>query len=66
MKRISDLAKQLGVSSSTVRRWVTSGDGPEHIRTPKGTYLFRPEDVETWLKSLESLSELESKGDSES
>jgi excisionase family DNA binding protein len=52
--RLPEVAKMIGVEPTTLWRWCEAGKGPRHIRTPGGTRLFRPEDVDKWLKSLES------------
>lgn len=39
------VAAIFGVTTSTVKRWVDSGELP-HFRTLGGHYRFRPEDVE--------------------
>jgi len=52
--RLPEVAAAIGVHASTLQRWCASGKGPRHIKTPGGTYIFRPEDVAKWLKGLES------------
>jgi excisionase family DNA binding protein len=49
--RTPEVARMLGVSQSTIREWCRDGAGPEHFRTPKGTFLFRREDVERWVET---------------
>jgi excisionase family DNA binding protein len=44
---VSDLAKALGVSAKTVRKWVAKRGLP-HIRDGSSIWL-RPEAVEAWL-----------------
>ena len=51
--RLSEVAQDLGVDPSTLRRWCQKGKGPRHIKTPGGTYIFLPEHVEEWKKGLE-------------
>ncbi len=53
MLRLPDVAALLDVHPSTLRRWCEQGDGPRHIRTPGGTYLFEAAEVERWKRSLE-------------
>jgi excisionase family DNA binding protein len=60
--RLAKVAQDLGVHPTTFRRWCETGHGPRHLRTPGGTYLFRQEDIEKWLKSLESFAEQDSTG----
>ena len=51
--RVSELANLLGVSKSSVRRWLSKGDGPAHTKTPGGTYLFHdPRALDEWINSL--------------
>ncbi len=51
--RVSELAELLGVSKSSVRRWLSKGEGPAHTRTPGGTYLFHdPRALDDWINSL--------------
>jgi excisionase family DNA binding protein len=51
--RLTSVARDLGVHPSTLRRWCESGEGPPHIRTPRGTYLFNADDVKNWKRTLE-------------
>lgn len=51
--RMSKVAADLAIHPSTLRRWCEAGEGPPHIRTPRGTYLFRIEDPDVWTRSLE-------------
>jgi excisionase family DNA binding protein len=49
--RIPEVADQLGVSTSTVQRWVASGDLPA-IRPPSGgVVLILPTDVAAFLEA---------------
>jgi excisionase family DNA binding protein len=51
--RVSELAELLGVSKSSVRRWLSRGEGPAHTRTPGGTYIFHdPNALRQWINSL--------------
>jgi excisionase family DNA binding protein len=50
--RLPEVAARLGVHPSSLQRWCIQGKGPEHLKTPGGTYIFRAEDVEAWLASL--------------
>jgi hypothetical protein len=51
--RVTDIADKIGVSPCTVRRWLEDGEGPAHIRTPGGMFLFPDHAaVEHWIASL--------------
>lgn len=51
--KVIDIANRIGVSPCTVRRWLDDGQGPAHIRTPGGRYLFPDHAaVEEWIASL--------------
>lgn len=43
-----DVARHMGVSERTVRRWVREGIGPRAVRVGN-TVRFRQEDVAAWL-----------------
>jgi excisionase family DNA binding protein len=49
---ISEAARVLGVSLSTVRRWSDSGVLPSY-RTPGGQRRYNREQLETFLRSLQ-------------
>jgi excisionase family DNA binding protein len=51
--KITKVAQMTGVSLSTLRRWVSSGQGPQYKKSPGGILLFRISDVEKWIESLE-------------
>lgn len=54
--KIADAAEYLGVSQNTLRAWAESGKIPCR-RNPANKYrLFRRQDLEAYLKSLESES----------
>lgn len=49
---VDDVARMLGVPRATLYAWRYRGQGPKALRI--GRHLrFRPEDVETWLRSRE-------------
>jgi len=51
--RVRDLANLIGVDPSTVRRWLLNGEGPAHIKTPGGHFLFDDQNaLEAWIESL--------------
>jgi excisionase family DNA binding protein len=49
---VSQTARELGVSISTVRRWADAGHLRGH-RTPGGQRRFTPEQIEEFLRSLQ-------------
>lgn len=49
---VSQTARQLGVSISTVRRWADAGH-LRGFRTPGGQRRFTPEQLDEFLRSLE-------------
>ena len=47
------VARIVGVSASTVRRWRFEVEqGPRFIRVGKSAVRYRPEDVNHWIESL--------------
>jgi DNA-binding transcriptional MerR regulator len=48
---MSDLAKAAGVTDSCARRWVREGLVTPSARTEGGRPLFRPNDVQPFLKA---------------
>lgn len=56
--RLPEVAKEIGVHPSTLRRWCESGKGPKGIRTPGGQWIFTKNSVEAWLLRLEAPPEL--------
>jgi len=57
----SQVARQLGVSLGTVRRWSDMGH-LQSYRTPGGQRRFSLEQVETFVRSLEQGGESEAQG----
>jgi len=50
-----EVARRLGLSPSTLRRWRADKRGPEFIRlgkNPRSRVLYRVAAVEDWLKTL--------------
>ena len=50
---IKELVSELGVSRSTLYRWLATGRGPKIIRLPNGDIRIRRSDLEEWLCTLE-------------
>ena len=51
--KIPEIAKELGVAESTVRRWCERGEGPGHVKIGhRRHYLFSPEDVHEWYRQI--------------
>ena len=51
--RLADVAEELGLHHTTLRRWVEQGKGPRYLKTPGGVFLFRRQEVDAWIRSLE-------------
>ena len=51
---IGDLCKQIGVSRTTIYRWINEGTFPSPVRMGPGAVRWRSEDVERWRTSLSS------------
>jgi prophage regulatory protein len=49
---IGDLCKQIGVSRTTIYRWVKEGTFPAAVRISVGAVRWRSQDVEQWRTSL--------------
>ena len=47
-----DLAKQLALTTDTLARWATIGNGPPRIKIGRRVF-YRKSSVEKWLKALE-------------
>ncbi|MGB6065153.1 MAG: helix-turn-helix domain-containing protein [Desulfomonilaceae bacterium] len=45
-----EVARQLGITSKTLRLWCEQGTAPDHIRTPGGHIRFRPRDIRLWIQ----------------
>jgi len=50
--RLRHLVALTGFSKPTLIRWIRSGNGPRHFRTPTGIYVFPRDDAERWLEGL--------------
>lgn len=46
-----ELARWLGVSEISIKRWISAGCGPKAIRTGLRALRFRKSDVQSWLES---------------
>jgi prophage regulatory protein len=53
---IGDLCKQIGVSRTTIYRWINTGTFPAAVRISPGAVRWRSEDVEQWRTSLQASS----------
>ena len=51
---IADAARIVGVSQNTLRQWAESGKVPVRRNPANGYRLFRKQDLEAFLNSLES------------
>jgi excisionase family DNA binding protein len=50
---VSEIARRLQVSPGTVRRWLAAGQGPAHVKTPRGHHRFLDGlAVEQWIETL--------------
>ena len=49
---IGDLCKQIGVSRTTIYRWLNEGTFPSPVRISPGAVRWRSEDVEQWRSAL--------------
>lgn len=56
MLKTGQVADMLGVSTSTIREWVEKGYLP-CIKTPTRHRLFREEDVEELVKSMDNIKQ---------
>ena len=50
------LAKQLGLTRDTLRRWARIGHGPTPVKLSKGCIRYRPSEVQSFLKSGEPVA----------
>jgi len=50
--RYEDLARETGLSRTTIRRYWKSGKFPSPIKIGNGTPLWRESELIDWLKSL--------------
>ena len=52
--KIAEAAEFLGVSQNTLRKWADDGRIPVRVNPANGYRLFRSEDLERFLKSIDS------------
>lgn len=52
--RIAKAAKMLGVSQNTLRSWADAGRIAVSVNPANGYRLFKPEDIEAFLKNISS------------
>ena len=52
---IGDLCKQIGVSRTTIYRWMHDNAFPSPVRISPGAIRWRSEDVEQWRSSLPAI-----------
>lgn len=50
--KLRDVAEQLQISISTLRRYLRAGEGPRYHRLPGGRIVFKANDVQAWLNQL--------------
>ena len=61
LMRATQVAEQIGVHVTTFRRWCQKGEGPPYIKIGRGHFLFRPEDVQEWLKQFQASGKVHAK-----
>jgi predicted DNA-binding transcriptional regulator AlpA len=44
-----EVARRLGVSVATTRRWRMEGQGPRYVKVSKSAVRYRPEDLRAYL-----------------
>jgi len=54
LMRAHEVAKMLGISKTSLLRWIRQGEGPEHLSTPGRLFLFDKNDVLAWIKNMKS------------
>jgi len=52
--RRSEVAEYLGISETTVWRWVRGGSFPKPVRIGPNTVGFLEEEIQAWLKHKKS------------
>lgn len=62
--RISEAAEYLGVSPNTLRNWENAGKIAAHRHPVNGYRLFKQEELDALLRSVQSIDPLESEGGS--
>jgi len=50
--RISEVCELVGVSRTTIYRWITEGEFPEPVRLSKYAVRWRIDEVESWRDAL--------------
>src|SRR5690606_27544961 len=50
--RISEVCELIGVSRTTIYRWMTEGEFPQPVRLSKYAVRWRIDDVESWRDTL--------------
>ena len=50
--RLKDVSRITGFSKHSILRWIRQGNGTRHFRAPSGVFMFKREDVDSWLNSL--------------
>lgn len=50
MMSIADIARHLGVSTRTVKRWRADGEVPDPDFENRGVVRWRPSTIEAWIK----------------
>lgn len=50
--RLSDLCESLGVSRSTIYRWMSEGEFPAPVHISERAVRWRSEDIEQWKNAL--------------
>lgn len=50
----SEVSSRFGVTSTTVRRWISEGKLKPAVTTPGGHYRFRLSDIESLLLGVEA------------
>lgn len=51
--KVAEAAEILGVSQGTIRTWAERGEIPMHRNPANGYRLFKPSDLEKFLKKVE-------------
>ena len=61
--KIAEAAVFLGLSQNTLRKWSDEGRIPVRVNPVNGYRLFRREDLENFLQSLESPASVRNSGE---
>ena len=51
--KVHEAARILGVAPNTVRKWGAEGKIPEYRHPANGYRLYKPNDLETFLRAIE-------------